>query len=167
MDYAAQYPHRVKNAVISSTMCYSTVDMTEFNASKFTKTFEELAADLQTKLISWHGERAEAFFNQFCNYGGVYGQHLFDLRPVLPRVDCPTLVIYPDRSFLFEVEQGVIFYRHLPKGELAVLPDCGHNTYDEQPEEYVAHIVNFLARHRFGEKADLITKKFRPMTCAG
>ena len=66
---------------------------------------------------------------------------MFDLRPTLELVNCPTLVLYPDRSFLFEVEQGVAFYRHLPKGELAVLPNCGHNTYDEQPEQYGSHIV--------------------------
>jgi pimeloyl-ACP methyl ester carboxylesterase len=67
-DYAAKHPDRVKTAVISSTMCYSTVDMRDFNASKFTKTFEELDPDLQTKLRSWHGERTEPFFDQFRDY---------------------------------------------------------------------------------------------------
>lgn len=80
---------------------------------------------------------------------------------------CPTLVLYPDRSFLFEMEQGVAFYRHLPKGELAVLPSCGHNTYDEQPEQYGSHIVNFLARHRFGDEIPTIGNTVRPITCAG
>jgi pimeloyl-ACP methyl ester carboxylesterase len=56
-------------------------------------------------------------------------------------------VLYPDRSILFDVEQGVAFYRHLPKGELAILPDCGHNTYEEQPEQYCLIILNFLERH--------------------
>jgi pimeloyl-ACP methyl ester carboxylesterase len=32
-------------------------------------------------------------------------------------------------------------------GELAVLPKCGHNTYEQQPEEYVRHISLFLKRH--------------------
>ena len=91
---------------------------------------------------------------------------IFDIRPVLPLVSCPALVLYPDRSFLFEVEQGVSFYRGLPKGELAVLPKCGHNTYEDKPDEYATHIINFLARHRFGEEAG-IDKDERPMTCAG
>ncbi len=167
MDYAATYADYVKTTTISSTMCFSSVNLYEFNAEKFSKTFEQLDPDLQTKLIKWHGQRAEPFFNQFRQFGGAYGRYFFDLRPVLHQVNCPSLVLYPDRSFLFEVEQGVAFYRNLPRGELAVIPDCGHNTYEEQPEEYAFHIVNFLARHRFGDKSSTIDKKARPITCAG
>jgi len=167
VDYSAAYPHRVKTAVISSTMCYSSTDMWEFNASKFTKTFEQLDPNLQEKLSSWHGVRTEAFFNQFRLFGGAYGKSAFDLRAVLPEMTCPTLVLYPDRSFLFEVEQGVALYRHLPNGELAVLPDCGHNTYEDQPEEYAAHVISFLARHRYGEEARAVGTPARPITCAG
>jgi pimeloyl-ACP methyl ester carboxylesterase len=166
-DYAAMYPHRVKSIVISSTLCYSTIYMSEFNAIKFTKSFEELDPDLKSKLTDWHGERTEPFFNQFRLFGGAYGRYMFDLRPTLELVNCPTLVLYPDRSYLFEVEQGVAFYRHLPKGELAVLPSCGHNTYDEQPEQYGSHVVAFLARHRFGDETSSIGTSARPITCAG
>jgi pimeloyl-ACP methyl ester carboxylesterase len=166
IDYAIKYPHRVSNLVTSSTLCYSTVPMTEFNASKFLKRFDELDPDLREKLATWHGERAEPFFNQFRQFGGAYGESIFDLRPVLPSVPCPTLVLYPDRSYLFEVEQGVAFYRHLPKGELAVLPKCGHNTYDDWPEEYGTHIVKFLTRHRFGEFVGDV-KDAQQVTCAG
>jgi pimeloyl-ACP methyl ester carboxylesterase len=61
---------------------------------------------------------------------------------------CPSLVIYPDRSFIFEVEQGLAFYRHLLDGELMVLPNCGHNTYEERPAEYLQAILDFHARLR-------------------
>lgn len=166
VDYAVMYPHRVQNLVTSSTLCFSTVPMSEFNASKFLKSFAELDPELQTKLASWHGERAEPFFNMFRRFGGEYGESVFDLRPVLPSVACPSLVLYPDRSYLFEVEQGVALYRHLPDGELAVLPKCGHNTYDNWPEEYAAHIVKFLTRHRFGEFVGDV-KDAQQVTCAG
>jgi pimeloyl-ACP methyl ester carboxylesterase len=166
VDYAATYPHRVNHLVISSTLCYSGIDMVAFNASKFAKSFEELNPDLKDKLLGWHGERTEPFFNQFRQFGGEYGKRVFDLRPTLQSVTCPTLVLYPDRSFLFDVEQGVAFYRHLAAGQLAVLPQCGHNTYDEQPEEYVAHIAKFLARHRFGD-VSIDSEKVQAVTCAG
>lgn len=165
IDYAVQYPQRVKDIVISSTMCYSTIPLSEFNAGKFTKAFDELHPDQQKKFIDWHGEFTRPFFHQFRQFGGEYGKDLFDLRPALDLVDCPTLVLYPDRSVLFAVEQGVAFYRHLSKGELAVLPNCGHNTYEEQPEQYASHVSNFLGRHRFGDQTDM--KMARPVTCAG
>jgi pimeloyl-ACP methyl ester carboxylesterase len=167
VDYAARYPHRVRRIVTSSTMCFSSVVMPEFNAAKFTKSFDELDPNLQKKLIGWHGDRAKVFFNQFRQCGGAYGTSYFDLRDTLSKVNCPTLVLYPDRSVLFEVEQGVAFYRSLPQGALAVMPNCGHNTYDEQPEEYVSHVVNFLAQHRSGLPARGAANKLGPTTCAG
>jgi len=57
--------------------------------------------------------------------------------------------IYTDKSFLFDVEQGVDLYRHLTCGELAVLPKCGHNTYEHQPKECVHHTLSFLKRHHY------------------
>ena len=146
-DYAAMYPDQVDTMVISSTQCYSPVTMVQKNASDFPKTFKELEPELQTKLREWHGDKAEAFFEQFRRFGGAYGIDVFDLRPVLALVNCPTLVLYPDRSSIFEVEQGVAMYRSLPKGELSVLPRCGHNTYQYRPDDYVRISLDFFDRH--------------------
>jgi pimeloyl-ACP methyl ester carboxylesterase len=147
VDYAAAHPARVKSLVTSSTQCFSPVSMPEFNREKFPKSFQELDDDLKAKLLDWHGEEhAGPFYEQFRDEGGSYGTGLFDLRPTLPEVRCPTLVLYPDRSVLFEVEQGVHFYRHLPQGELQVIPRCGHNTYEQRPGEYVSAILAFLKR---------------------
>ncbi len=149
VDYTIKFPNKVQTLITSSTQCYSVIPMAEFNRKKFTKSFEELESDIKKKLIEWHGENyAEKFYEQFRRYGGAYGKDIFDLRPLLPKVTCPSLVLYPDRSFLFDVEQGVSFYRHLPKGELAVLPGCGHNTYEHRPDEYTEQILRFIARNR-------------------
>ncbi len=147
LDYAAAFPERVLTLATSSTQCYSKAPMTEVNARMFPKTFRELEPELREKLTEWHGAGAELFFDQFRLFGGAYGKEVFDLRPVLPSVTCPALVLYPDRSALFEVEQGVAMYRGLPKGELSVLPACGHNTYQYRPREYVRIVLDFLRRH--------------------
>ena len=150
VDFAATYHDRVKSVMTSSTQCYSQIPMAAFNEAKFPDVFQDLEPELKEKLVLWHGkERAEPFFNQFRRFGGAYGKNVFDLRPVLPRVVCPALVLYPDRSFLFDVEQGIAFYYHLASGELAVLPKCGHNTYEHRPHEYVRQVLAFLERHSF------------------
>jgi len=150
IDYAVQYPDQVKTIVVSSTQSHSTIPMHELNRQKFPKTFQDLDPELKEKLLDWHGKAyAESFFNRFRRFGGAYGKENFDLRSVLPSVACPTLVLYPDRSSIFDVEQGVSLYRHLPRGELAVLPDCGHTTYEHQPKEYVRAVLSFLKRHGF------------------
>ncbi|MFZ7110225.1 MAG: alpha/beta fold hydrolase [Desulfatiglandales bacterium] len=151
VDFATAYPEQVQTITISSTQCYSVVTMEELNQDKFPRPFQDLDPGLREKLKDWHGEEyAESFFNQFRTYGGEYGKDFFDIRPLLPDITCPFLVLYPDRSFIFEVEQGVAYYRHLPKGELAVLPACGHNTYEYYPEAYARHVLQFLERNGFG-----------------
>jgi pimeloyl-ACP methyl ester carboxylesterase len=150
VDYAVSHSDEVKSIVVSSTQCYSTMPMQELNPLKFPDVFVNLQPRMKDKLIDWHGPvEAELFFNQFRQFGGAYGKDFFDLRPVLHYVTCPTLVLYPDRSSIFDVEQGVAFYRNLQKGELAVLPNCGHNTYEHEPEEYTRAVLNFLKRHNF------------------
>jgi pimeloyl-ACP methyl ester carboxylesterase len=150
VDYAVKYPDRVKTMIIAGTQCYNNSSAAEFNKSKLPDPFQDLDPEKKEKLIYWHGkEHAESFYNMARTLGGAYGTGLFDLRPLLPSVKCPTLVLYPDRSYLFEIEQAVTFYRHLPKGELAVLPNCGHNTYEERPEEYIRLVTDFLGRQAF------------------
>jgi len=150
VKYAVKYPQEVKTIVVSSTQCYSTMSMPELNSLKFPKPFRDLDPDVRENFVDWHGaDYVESFFDQFRKYGGAYGTGFFDLRHLLPSVTCPTLVLYPDRSSIFDVEQAVAFYRHLTRGELAVLPSCGHNTYEQQPEEYVRCVLNFLKRHGY------------------
>ncbi len=161
IDYSIKYPNEIKSLVVGSTQCYSEVTMAELNALQFPKKFKYLDPDLRAKMVDWHGQAAEANFDQFTTYGGAYGVDYFDLRPILPFVSCPALVLYPDRSALFGVEQAVAFYRGLPKGELAVFPRCGHNTYEQRPEDYARTILDFIGRSRRGQDS-----RFRPdMTC--
>jgi pimeloyl-ACP methyl ester carboxylesterase len=148
VDYALKYPDQVKTIVTSNTGCYSKINMPELVKLKLPQPFKELDPELKEKLIIWHGkDYAETFYNIYRKGGGAYGTGIYDLRGFLPLIKCPALVLFSDRSHFFDVEQGVEFYRHLVDGELAVLPKCGHNTYEQQPEEYVRHISLFLKRH--------------------
>ena len=147
--YAAEYPEQVKTLTTSSTQCYSKITMAEFNKLKFPKQVQELEPGLKEKFSDWHGiDHAESYYNLFAKYGGAYGIGYFDLRDTLRLVTCPSLVLYPDRSFLFDIDQAVAFYQSLPKGELAILPKCGHNTYEQRPKEYVMSTLDFLERTR-------------------
>jgi pimeloyl-ACP methyl ester carboxylesterase len=150
VDYAVKYPHQVKTMVISSTQCYNKLPMDKFNKMKFPKPYEDLNSKFREDIIYWQGRAySETYYNLFSKYGGggAYGNGLFDMRDLLQLVTCPTLVLYPDRSPIFDVEQGVEFYRNLPEGELAVIPDCGHNTYDDKPEDFIMFVLDFLKRH--------------------
>jgi len=159
VDYSVKYPDEVTTLVAASTQCYSEVPMTELNAARLVSRFACLEPQLQSKLVDWHGKDAQSRYDQFAKYGGAYGSGFFDLRPVLPLVPCPTLVLYPDRSSIFDVEQSIAFYRGLPQGELAVFPKCGHNTYEQRPEGYGRTILDFIRRSTGREEP-----KVRPAT---
>ncbi|MFZ5586014.1 MAG: alpha/beta fold hydrolase [Thermodesulfobacteriota bacterium] len=164
LDYAARFPGQVKSLVVASTLCHHNGDIRAFNLQKFPVAFADLDEKIRRKMIAWHGEaNAERRFELFRYMGGAYGTGQFDLRPMLPGIGQPTLIIYPDRSALFEVEQAVDFYRGLPNAELAVMPKCGHNTYEQKPQEYLRLVQDFLGRQERGEES---AKSFI-MTCAG
>ena len=54
----------------------------------------------------------------------------------------------------FEVEQGVAFYRNLPKGELVVFPRCGHNIFEHYPEQYARQVIAFIKRRQLESLKD-------------
>jgi pimeloyl-ACP methyl ester carboxylesterase len=147
IDYSIKYPMEIKTLTVASTQCYSEIPMIELNAMKFVNKYACLEPEIQAKMVDWHGENAEVRYDQFARYGGAYGIDHFDLRPILSLVVCPTLVLYPDRSSIFDVEQAIAFYRYLSKGELAVFPKCGHNTYEQRPEDYVRTVLDFIIRN--------------------
>lgn len=164
LDYARLHPHRVPSLTVASTQCHSPGDMRQANQRWFPTAFRDLDPKVRRKMIDWHGpDLAEERFELYRYLGGAYGVGAFDLRPALPEVEAPALVIYPDRSALFPVEQAVDLYRGLPRGRLAVIPACGHNTYEQKPQEYARILLEFLREQAFGAEID------RPFftTCAG
>jgi pimeloyl-ACP methyl ester carboxylesterase len=162
--YAARFRDRVRAAVVASALCHSHTTMREFNRQKFPLAFQELDPGMREKLLEWHGpDRAEQLYEMARTRGGAYGSDYFDIRPVLPALTCPTLVLYPDRSALFEVEQAVAFYRGLTRAELAVIPRCGHNTYEQKPRDYIRNILDFFDR---AQRSGDIRKEDFSQTCA-
>lgn len=149
LDFALARPGKVRTVTTSSTLCFSEVPMTELNKKMFPVPFSGLDPETREKLNLWHGEQRALFlFELGRQFGGAYGQGVFDLRKMLSRVFCPVFILYPDRSSLFAVEQGVALYRHVQNSELAVLPKCGHNTYEQLPEEYLRQVIAFLQRQQ-------------------
>jgi pimeloyl-ACP methyl ester carboxylesterase len=152
VDYAVRYPGRVKTLVTASTLCHSVISMEDFNRLKLPATFDDLGPDLQEKYVHWHGaDRGRIFYDTCARGGGCYGVNgFFDLRPAISQVVCPTLVMYPDRGYFFDVEQGVAFYRHLTRGELLVFPRCGHNIFEHYPQMYAHQVATFIRRQLQG-----------------
>ena len=69
----------------------------------------------------------------------------FDLRPELPRITAPTLVITGENDFIC----GPVCAREIADGidgaEIVLLADCGHFVFVEQPLAFADELTRFLA----------------------
>ena len=64
----------------------------------------------------------------------------------LAALDIPTLVVCGDRDRVEPPETALTLSRSLPRGELLVLPDCGHFVPRQRPAELAVAVEAFLAR---------------------
>ncbi len=69
-----------------------------------------------------------------------------DLRPVLPTVTVPTLLLWGEHDRRSPVPVAEAMHAQLPRSELVVLPGVGHLTNAEAPDEWNDTVRTFLTR---------------------
>jgi 2-hydroxy-6-oxonona-2,4-dienedioate hydrolase len=68
----------------------------------------------------------------------------------LPHLQTPTLVVWGALDRVFPPSQAQDALARLPKGTLALIPDCGHMPHVERPDRFVAALEEF-----FGDRSSL------------
>ncbi len=68
-----------------------------------------------------------------------------DTTPLLPRVQCPTLVLLGAEEQVAPLDQARALKAGIPQAVLRVLPGCGHLPFLEQPARFNACVMEFLA----------------------
>jgi pimeloyl-ACP methyl ester carboxylesterase len=71
----------------------------------------------------------------------------FDLRPLLPQVECETLVLVGALDMICGPTQGRIIAHGVPQAEVVTVPDCGHFIPAEAPEDFRTAVLAFCDRH--------------------
>ena len=72
---------------------------------------------------------------------GLY-QHI-DVRPLLDRIEAPTLVIAGKLDALCGPAQAAVIAAHVKRAEVSVIPDCGHFVPDEAPEAFRSAVLRW------------------------
>lgn len=67
-----------------------------------------------------------------------------DLRPLLSRITCPTLVLAAGRDETFPVSHSQDLARALPNAHLRIVPEASHGVVLEEPEVVAESIVEFI-----------------------
>jgi pimeloyl-ACP methyl ester carboxylesterase len=73
-----------------------------------------------------------------------------DLRPVLPTIDVPTLVLHGEADARSPLAAAEALHAAIPTSELVVLPRLGHACTVEDPDACSAEIRRFVARVNAG-----------------
>ena len=68
----------------------------------------------------------------------------FDLRPELPRIAAPTLVITGEVDFITGPLSAAELSEGITGAETVLLPGCGHFIFVEAPEAFRAAVLAFL-----------------------
>jgi proline iminopeptidase len=68
----------------------------------------------------------------------------FDLRPDLPRIAAPTLVISGEQDFITGPLSAAELSEGIPGGETVLLPGCGHFIFVEAPAAFRDSVLVFL-----------------------
>jgi pimeloyl-ACP methyl ester carboxylesterase len=70
-------------------------------------------------------------------------EHL-DLTPLLPRIQCPALIIGGDSDVTFPIEHSRALAQAIPGARMIVMARGSHGVALERPSEVVALVVDFL-----------------------
>jgi pimeloyl-ACP methyl ester carboxylesterase len=149
--FGARNPSRVDHIVVAGTCCFGEVE----NSPRALKLYphpDELPSDWLRELAIHHGETygkdLYRVFYQAIREENGYPFKEYDLRPILPQVKSPVLIIYGDRDSLFDLEQAYAMRRHLRKARLHIFPTCGHLSNEERPEDFNRETLGFLSGSR-------------------
>jgi pimeloyl-ACP methyl ester carboxylesterase len=145
--FAVKNPSRVDHITVAGTCCFGEAENSP-RALKLYPEPDQLPPDWLRELTEHHGETygkdLYRVFYQAIREENGYPFKEYDLRPMLPQVKSPVLVIYGDKDNLFSLEQAFTMHKYLRKARLRIIPSCGHLPNEEKPEEFNREAMEFF-----------------------
>jgi pimeloyl-ACP methyl ester carboxylesterase len=80
----------------------------------------------------------------------IYHILLDDVRPLLPEVRCPTLILWGERDTLVPLADAWEFRRLIPDARLTVLRGAAHNPMVDRPTDFNRILLRFLDGETIG-----------------
>jgi len=153
--FAASNPSRTAAVAAAGTCCYGEENTTS-RVQRFYPPRESLPEGFLHELARCHGDAYAGvlydIFYQAIEEKSGYPFISYDLRPTLSRVRCPVLILHGDRDPLFDLEQALSMYTHLPDAELCVFPGCGHLPNEERSQDFNRELLRFIHKHKSNRK---------------
>ncbi len=100
------------------------------------------------------------FQRQACSPGATVGvmrmTYETDVRPILPSVRVPTLILHRTEDRMMPVEHGRYLAQHIPAAQYVELPGTDHFFFTGDADAYLNRIEEFLTGERHGGESDRV-----------
>jgi pimeloyl-ACP methyl ester carboxylesterase len=140
--YAARYPNRVQALVTVAAHIYLEPKM-EPGIRSIQQAFEH-DQRFRKGLQRAHGEKYESTFYNWLNGWHNPAALEWDMRPLLSRIKCPTLVIQGEGDEHATPEHAVDIAENIPGAELWLVPGAKHMLPQEMAELFNQKVLSFL-----------------------
>jgi pimeloyl-ACP methyl ester carboxylesterase len=142
LNYAAQHPEQVQALVTVAAHIYLEPKM-EPGIKGIRHAFEN-DQRFRKGLKRAHGKKFETtFFNWFDGWHNPEALE-WDMRPLLPKIQCPTLVIQGESDEHATPQHAFDIAENIHKGKLWLVPGVRHMLPQEIVEEFNRKVIAFL-----------------------
>ena len=142
LSYAACFPERVQALVTVAAHIYLEPKM-EPGIQAIKQAFN-LDRRFRKGLERIHGEKFKATFNNWFDGWHNPASHDWDMRPLLPNISCPTLVIQGEEDEHATSQHAADIAGHIPGAELWLMPGAKHMLPQDFPVEFNHRVIGFL-----------------------
>lgn len=87
------------------------------------------------------------------NFALAYNMPHFDVRPFLPKITVPTMVVGGKQDIMTTVERVEEIAGLIPGARLTILDGAGHNLPDDEPELWMKTVWSFLEASGIANRA--------------
>ena len=108
----------------------------------------------------WLKEREKAFkdvltkswFERYLRLSSSHGN--YNIEKEIHKIEAPTLVIGGDRDMVTPYEETHKIYKNIKNAAFVMIPECGHASCYEKPQEFNIQVIGFLGIHHRKEKSE-------------
>jgi proline iminopeptidase len=173
LEYVTRYPDRVKALILRDTAADHThdaaakenalkSDRVQVDLEKLNRIFDgtclsdedmkECYKEIQPLYnAKWDpakdAERLNSiiFRHETHNFAFAHNVHHYDVKPLLPSVTAPTLIVVGRHDWITPVPASETIHRLIPNSRLEIFENSGHSPQLEEPEKFQALVRAFLA----------------------
>lgn len=164
MLFALKYPQLLESLILANTMARMSNHLKAIGAAwdeaaklKDGKSFLRLAMPIiysqcfYSRSYEWLQAREEAlggsltseWFEAFQRLSSSHGD--YDLVEELEKIKLPTLIIASDQDTITPYEEQLLIHRKVKASSFVVIPESGHASCYEKPQEFILLVLGFLA----------------------